>query len=303
MVQAIGRSELLKRRVDRFTRVLAGVEQGDVRALHRARVATRRLRELIPVLQLDVSESRKLVRRLRKVTRRLGAVRELDVLLLLIDEMHVSSRARASALGRVGIDVANERDRTRKRLFEHRPVDALWRLAGRLERATTQLQLADAASKKTTTRSVRWALDARVAQRASRLSAAVQDAGALYLPDRLHTVRIALKKMRYALELSNEVHGRRGDADLRALMRAQDLLGRMHDVQVLIDRVRELQASLSPPSVSAWRDLDALVGELEDDCRRLHARYMRARDDLVAIVGGLGMRHDVVRARDARRAG
>ena len=48
------RHELLKASVSiAFTRVLTGVEQGDVRALHRARVASRRLRELLPVLQLD----------------------------------------------------------------------------------------------------------------------------------------------------------------------------------------------------------------------------------------------------------
>ena len=35
------RSELLKKRVDPFSRVLAAVERGDVRALHGARVASR----------------------------------------------------------------------------------------------------------------------------------------------------------------------------------------------------------------------------------------------------------------------
>ena len=76
------RSELLKR----ARPVHARAERrgaGDVAALHRARVASRRLRELLPMLQLDHDKSRKLRPTLRKVTRRLGAVRELDVLLLL----------------------------------------------------------------------------------------------------------------------------------------------------------------------------------------------------------------------------
>src|SRR3954462_8041939 len=94
------RSELLKRRLDPFARALGSVEQGNVRALHRARVASRRLRELLPMLQLDADASRKLNRRLKKVTTRLGNVRELDVLLLLIDEPHVSGRAGSSALSR-----------------------------------------------------------------------------------------------------------------------------------------------------------------------------------------------------------
>src|SRR3954471_12177403 len=82
------RSELLKSRIDRFSRALNGVDKGDVRALHRTRVASRRLRELIPVLQLDHATAHKLNRRLRRVTARLGVVRELDVLMLLIDELH-----------------------------------------------------------------------------------------------------------------------------------------------------------------------------------------------------------------------
>ena len=109
----------------------------------------------------------------------------------------------------------------------------------------------------------------------------------MYLPERLHTVRIAVKKLRYAVELLIEADGdRAGDraaADLRALKRAQELLGRTHDVQTLVEQVRATQASLTPPSVTVWRDLDTLVTTLEDDCRRLHARYMRLRDGLMEI--------------------
>jgi CHAD domain-containing protein len=105
----------------------------------------------------------------------------------------------------------------------------------------------------------------------------------MYLPERLHVVRVALKKLRYALELGAEIDGRGASADIRALKRVQDVLGRMHDLQELIERVRQTQASLAPPNVAVWRDLDALVAALEDDCRRLHARYMRARPSVLAV--------------------
>src|SRR5258708_15744367 len=86
------RSELLKKRVEQFKRVLQAVDEGDVRALHLARVTSRRMRELLPMLQLDRAQARKIGRRLRKVTARLGTVRELDVLLMLIDELPVAGR-------------------------------------------------------------------------------------------------------------------------------------------------------------------------------------------------------------------
>jgi CHAD domain-containing protein len=299
------RSELLKKRVDQFTRVLNSVEQGDVRGLHRARVASRRLRELLPMLQLDADKTHKLGRRLRKVTTRLGTVRELDVLLLLIDELHAARRSRSSGLGRVGISVAKDRDDARKRLSARLPIIGMRRLAQKLERVVDQLRLAEASSSRTAARNWRLAVDAQVATRASRLSAAMADAGAVYLPERLHVVRIAMKKLRYAVELSTELAGAKNGTDLNALKRGQDLLGRMHDLQVLIERVRQVQASLAPPSVTVWRDLDALGVLLENDCRLLHARYMRSRDQLAAIADTLseGPQGGVAPRGQARRAG
>ena len=45
----------------------------------------------------------------------------------------------------------------------------------------------------------------RAARRAQRLGAAIENAAGLYLPDRLHQVRIAVKKLRYTLELDRSV--------------------------------------------------------------------------------------------------
>src|SRR6188508_3387603 len=98
MPALLNRYDLLRARIDRFTRMLHGVEAGDVSAVHHARVATRRLRELLPILQLDRSVAEKLGHRLRRTTRRLGAVRELDVLLLLTEELRESGRHSERAL-------------------------------------------------------------------------------------------------------------------------------------------------------------------------------------------------------------
>jgi len=298
------RSNLLKKRLDQFTRVLNLVEQGDVRGLHRARVASRRLRELLPMLQLDHERARKLSRRLKKVTSRLGAVRELDVLLLLVDELHEARRGRTGSLNRVGISVAKDRDDARKRLATRLPIDAMRRLGDKLDRVVEELAEEERAPR-IVARSWHAAVDAQLSARAARLGKALADAGAMYLPERLHTVRIAIKKLRYALELSNEITGTTRDPKLTALKRGQELLGRMHDLQVLVERVRQVQASLAPPSVAIWRNLDATVASLEDECRLLHARYMRLRDKLVAAADTLGARPPGAAAGNglSRRAG
>src|ERR1043165_3708140 len=104
MPVVVGRSELLNAHLKRFNRTLRGLERGDIRMLHAARVASRRLRELVPILQLEAGLTRKLGRRLRRITKQLGAVRELDVLLLLIDELHDARREHSDPLSRLAVN-------------------------------------------------------------------------------------------------------------------------------------------------------------------------------------------------------
>src|SRR5262249_8726484 len=160
------------------------------------------------------------------------------------------------------------RDAARKRVFDDLPVGRMRRLGRKLERLVDQLRANERPSlarSPVAAKAVRWAVDARVVHRAGCLRSAMAGAGAAYLPERLHTVRMAVKKVRYAVELSSDVSGtKKATSALRTLKRGQDMLGRMHDLQVLIERIRELQASLSPPSLAQWREQDELVVALED---------------------------------------
>jgi CHAD domain-containing protein len=271
------RYDLLNTRLERFTRMLHGLTAGDVRALHRTRVASRRLREILPVLELDPDVARRLGRRLRKVTERLGVVRELDVLASLLEELHEDGRYDSATLARLAGAISDARSRARDRLFAKLPTGELRRIANKLNKVAHDLR--DHKS----SRGWRWAVEARLTHRATVLKHAMIDAGALYLPERLHAVRIALKKLRYALEVAVEAAGAPAANDLRTLKRGQDLLGRLHDLQILIDRARQLQASVDPPDVTLWRKIDVLTTALENDCRRLHARFMRHQTAVRAV--------------------
>jgi CHAD domain-containing protein len=275
------RNELLSSRLSRFTRVLHGVEKGNVSAIHHTRVASRRLREVLPILQLDSDRSAKLRRRVRKVTRRLGPPRELDVLLLLIDELRRSRRYSARALKLVRDEATQARRALSVELAAKGTESDLKRVARKLGRVSEELQATPDTAVQL--RAMRWAIDARIVRRSEALTTAIADAGQVYLAERLHAVRIAMKKLRYGLELSVEIAGERDSSDLRALKRSQDLLGRMHDLQVLIDRVRRMQGALTPPDLVLWREIDGLVISLENSCRRLHARYMRERPSILAL--------------------
>ena len=286
--------------------MLPRIAKGDVLALHQARVASRRLREIVPVLQLDADVARKLGRRLRRVTRRLGHIRELDVLVPLVDELRATHGAHADALTRVGAAIAKARDEARKELADRLPVEDFERLARKLDRIVQTLRRDEKRGTDRRTldhdKAALWAIDARVARRATRLGQALERSTAVYLPERLHSARIATKKLRYALELSGAMGRPAAAPVLRTLKRVQDILGRMHDLQVLIDHVREVQASLTPPSLPVWRHLDALVVVVDAKCRVLHARYLRARPNLQALVDSLIASEEKV-VSSARQAG
>ena len=98
----------LARRVRALERDLPAVLDDDVEALHRSRVASRRLREILPVLGLErhpgrQTPVRKLRRRLRRLTSALGGVRELDVALGILDELRQRRPDLEQALSRARI--------------------------------------------------------------------------------------------------------------------------------------------------------------------------------------------------------
>lgn len=293
------RYDLLEGRLHRVTRMLPRVEKGRPDAIHAARVMSRRLRELLPLLGLEASTAHKIGRRLRKVTRRLGKLRDVDVLLGLVDEFEASDRLARPALARVRHELRGTRDRRRAVVRRRKAIADLRHLLRKLDEVARSLK--DAPSSPAREREVRWAAKARVARRAATVKRAVEEAGSVYLPERIHAVRISLKKLRYGAEVAAETTGTVRADDLRELKRTQDLLGRLHDTQMFIDHVRKLQGSLTPPDLRAWQELDVLVASLEKRSRRMHARYVRAVPRLLMLCDRLGTRAAAIEASSARR--
>jgi CHAD domain-containing protein len=296
--------ESLRKRVSVFSHQSKRLYDGDVDALHRTRVASRRLRELLPILRLDAHTSDKLSGRLRKVTKRLGAVRDFDVLIGLIAEMHGDRRYSNNALTALQGAVEEQQRNARERLEAKLPPAKVQRLTRRLKRVARHLEpdgerSRDAGMDRAKQTSV-WVLEARATRRAARVREAIDAAGTVYVPGPLHQVRIALKKLRFALELKAEINSQRTTRDIAALKSSQDLLGRLHDLQALIDHAREMQTSQSGPDLTASRELAALVRTLESDCRKLHARYIRTASSLIVIAENAGG-SKAAAARVARR--
>src|SRR5829696_3083912 len=109
-------NSILTDRLGPLRRSLKGVSRGSPSAIRSARIATRRLRELVPMLGLDRRLTRKIVRRLRKSGRRLGKVRDVDTQLILASELLTIHSVKGALLRSFRDDLARESARRRTRL-------------------------------------------------------------------------------------------------------------------------------------------------------------------------------------------
>jgi CHAD domain-containing protein len=213
-------------------------------------------------------------------------------LMSTIEELGRDPRYSLSALNHLSATIRPEQVAARNKLAAELPFKKIQRLARRLAHAAQQRESAHA--QRPQRRPSRpqhawvWVLEARAIRRAAGVRYAIETAGMLYVPDRLHDIRIAVKKLRYALELDAEARSGRRSRHITILRQTQDLLGRLHDLEVLIGRARHEQASLSPPTLELWREFDSLVSALEDDCRALHARFLSDRAKLIGMAHRIG---------------
>jgi CHAD domain-containing protein len=122
----------------------------------------------------------------------------------------------------------------------------------------------------------------RLRSRSRRLQQAIARAGALYAPERLHAVRIAAKKLRYALELTRDSGTAPVGVLVRTLKDAQEILGQLNDLQVLAAHVRAVAVESAGRSELA-RGLETLASLLEAECRRLHGRFVRREPRLLRV--------------------
>ena len=245
----------------------------DPEGVHRARVATRRLRSHLhtfrPIVDNDWSES--LRAELQWLAEQLGHVRDPDVLLHrltakageLPPDLRVASRALTDRLR-----VARDRDRAAL-------LDAM-----RSPRYTTLLDNLVGASQTPRMRNPdRTALAKDSARRLTRNPWKGLRATVTALPRspssiELHDVRKQAKRARYAFEATMPVIGKKVQRAGRRLADLQDLLGDQHDAIVAMDWLHS--AATDEPNSEVAFAAGALAASFADDERRARRRWPTA---------------------------
>jgi CHAD domain-containing protein len=259
----------------------AVLESEDASAIHKVRVTTRRLQAAIDMLQTES----KLKKQLRKWRRSLSTVRNADVFLAMIEkemtarrsvhrrqyellkmelQKRRARRARkirpyleqidlASLASKLGLNPVNWTDRSESLQMidgDQLSIDPIWieyeikatsRAADRLEQRLNQLQA---------------------------LTSAVQDAAC---PERVHQLRIAIKRLRYLLEVISEMGYCDASRALEYLKSLQDGLGNWHDLDAFKQEIIRI--------VSRRRFLETSMGEA-GQMLQAAARLLRRKEAL-----------------------
>ena len=264
---------LLQSQFETLLGYLPAVRDGDVEGVHGARVMTRKLREALPLFSRSFPDDVARVKRLvKQAGRRLGRVRELDVM-----DADLARRAGRMPLAQHAITAARGTLARRQTEARRRLVKTLDRL--RLDRRN-QLRLRhrrDWWHPFDATLATGWmaVLRGRIHRRADELGQAIDHAGGIYFPKRLHAVRIAAKKLRYSVELAGIGGLWRCDDAIAELKRTQETLGRLHDAEMLLSTVDKLLGKGGDA-----RELEILKGDLQGEVAERHAKYLTQRESL-----------------------
>jgi CHAD domain-containing protein len=256
---------LVTPRADQLLSHVRGAQDGDARHTHQARVAARRLAE---VLALTGDAGKRLDRDVRSLRRALGATRELDVSRMIFDQAALSHRWSKDAEARVRKFLARERERRHKKVAGTLEAVSVSRLRRRI-RAVGEYAHGVAGPR------VGTRVRKRVAEREKELLQAIKRAGATYNIDKLHDVRLAVKKLRYTLEVAQDAIGRRWTKRIAALKLQQGRLGDLHDLQVLVGHIRVLESELVGHRGPVAEALAVIRRDLDAESRRLHGQWLK----------------------------
>lgn len=256
--------KLLTKQARKFQTLLPRVLAAhDADAVHDLRVCTRRLQQLLLMLEerADRQQVRAFRRELRRVRHALGGWRNCDVLLERVTrrERALRSEHRRAAWTLLRAAVAKARRseirRAQRKLFKPEYLNLRERaadlLAGIAPLDGAQATVADS-------------LRGMVARGFEQWCEALHAAAGTPNQQAIHSLRIQMKRLRYRIELAGEFGAGEAEARLSWLRSLQDRLGRWHDrfeLSLMIARTlcrRELLLAQPAAAVDLMREVERI---------------------------------------------
>lgn len=238
-------AQYLRKQCKQLMAQFPGVREAtDIECIHHARVASRRLRAALGIFgeclpQKPLARWKKQVRR---VTKGLGAARDLDVQREYLVEVmtQLADPAGQPGIARLLVRTDLERDRIQQRVLK---------ALRRLEKSDTLQDMRKALKPLSESGGDDNPLQSPACRGMAEYHIRECLSEMLLLEDSLedpkdcqqhHAMRIAAKRLRYTMEICRPVYGQPIDAALESAKRLQSLLGDVHDCDVWIEKLPQM---------------------------------------------------------------
>lgn len=258
---------------------LDGARSGDVEAVHKLRVASRRMRAALGVFKptLPGEDRRRWRKEIRHLTRALGPGRDIDVQL----EALAAYRPELSTEVQKALDAMSESLARRRRKAQPDIDETIDRLARKrtlitLRTAVTKWTSADIPQAEFSGRA-RALAGARIMRRVRELLAGEPWVLEPAAAEKHHRLRVATKKLRYTLELLEPIWAGRLGPSLAALKEFQSQLGLLHDADVTLEQIAAFQSHCSQELQGGLEELHCLCLGRRGERFETFRRAWRAR--------------------------
>jgi CHAD domain-containing protein len=269
--------QLILERVAQVAQHEAGTRAGeDIEALHDMRVASRRLREALEIFQIFFSPKiyDRLYERVRRVTRALGQARNADVAVAYFSGLLPDSRdlleqvALQDILRRLAKQQKRRRAEMQQGLDKVKPAE----LPLRFEKAFAARSSARPRGSRTALTLARRLLAQRLREVFARRRALAGEDDV----EGLHNLRIAVKKLRYALETLDFAAGENAKENLRFFKKLQTVLGDLHDRDVFAEIIRKRTTKLQKQDFAGHlqNGYQMVLAEIASQRHEFYAEYV-----------------------------
>ncbi|MDE2853892.1 MAG: CHAD domain-containing protein [Chloroflexota bacterium] len=265
--------KLFAQQIRRMKSHEAGSRTGeDIESVHQMRVAIRRMRSLFNLIgsHYRAKTVAKYERGLRDIARALGAIRDLDVLILDLQEFQASLPPASQTHMAQVVSVLDERRKECRaglhQLFDSKRYARFLRQFQRLAKGSGQG--ARRVKRAETPHQVRHVLPLLLHERLARVRSydsvlpAAED-------EILHALRVEYKQLRYALEFFQPILGSSAARFLQQAKRMQDILGRINDIAVFSAYVSRLEG-LTPEQTAV---VDAYMAARNEELAGLREQF------------------------------
>ncbi|MDR1915041.1 MAG: CHAD domain-containing protein [Synergistaceae bacterium] len=220
---------------------------GDPEGVHRTRVASRRLEMAVRLFggRTGMANGREYLKLIRSTVKVLGAARDLDVHIMWLDGFSASCLPRERpGVKRLALRLSQRREKLQegidRSMADFTECSAFRNAVQYLRSARIDIETAGD-TRPDSLNDVEYA--ARVMS--MQIDYIVQLSASLKSPDAHdshHKMRIEMKRLRYAMEMTNGLFGGALDAYISLARKVQDMLGELHDAHVWVENIPGLCA-------------------------------------------------------------